>query len=252
MPRITSDLRWTWIFATIGLLVVVVVIGFLTGIVNALDSIDDGLKEADAAVVSVDGDARPLPDHVEDINANLAKIDGALKPISGQAGDILAALTSIDGSLQSVDGSLGNTAGSLSDTSGSLLSTSGTLRLVGGQLVAIAGSLRNTTSSLQSTSSSLRETSTSLKGTSSVLVRVSGLVRSINGRLIQAQRQDSQGTNQIPLNVARVNRVLVPVEADATAINLALNPINAHLNSICRANVLKTPLPGLVTPRAQC
>ncbi len=252
MPRVESDLRWTWIFATVGLLVVVVVIGFLTGIVNALDSIDRGLKEASTAVVDIDGNAKPLPGQIEDINANLRKIDGSLKPISGQAGDILSSLTSIDGSLNRIDGSLASTSSSLSNTSSSLVSTSGTLQSVAGAVSSISGSLANTSGSLRGTSASLRNTSSSLRSTSGVLVNVRGLVGSINSRLRLAETTESRGTKAIPINVGRANQVLTPINTDAKAINSGLGSVNTHLTSICQSRVLKVPLPGLVSPQAEC
>ena len=60
------------------------------------------------------------------------------------------------------------------------------------------------------------------------------------------------GTAAIPLNVARVNNVLRPVQGDTSAINGGLIPVNGHLTSICESNVLKVPVPGFVTPRPEC
>ncbi|HEV2108458.1 MAG TPA: hypothetical protein VGR16_09380, partial [Thermomicrobiales bacterium] len=58
---IATDLRWTWIFGTILILVVVVVIGFLSGITSALNSIDKALGTTDATLTEVGGEADPLP-----------------------------------------------------------------------------------------------------------------------------------------------------------------------------------------------
>ena len=76
---IATDVRWTWIFGTILILVVVVVIGFLSGITSALNSIDNALGTTDETLVEVGGDAQPLPQHVKVINGNLKDIDEALK-----------------------------------------------------------------------------------------------------------------------------------------------------------------------------
>ncbi len=46
----TSFARFLWIFTMLGLIVVVVVIGFLIGIVRALESIDHGLFTASSSV----------------------------------------------------------------------------------------------------------------------------------------------------------------------------------------------------------
>jgi len=250
--RVASDTRWTWIFATVGLLVVLVVIGFLLGITGALSSIDDGLKSADASVTDINGEAKPLPDNIEDINGNLTAIDKALKPIPGQASDILGSLTSIDGSLVRVNGSLGDTSNSLVDTSSSLVSTSGTLSTVSGSLVDTSGSLVDTSQSLRGTSGTLRTITGSLRDTSGVLVSIDGLVKNINSQLILAQRKGSNGTAMIPINVARANIILTPVEADAKAINGGLIGVNRHLTSICQSNVLKVAIPGNVTPSPNC
>jgi len=53
---VATDLRWTWIFGTILILVVVVVIGFLSGITSALNSIDKALGTTDKTLTDVGGD----------------------------------------------------------------------------------------------------------------------------------------------------------------------------------------------------
>jgi methyl-accepting chemotaxis protein len=250
--RVASDTRWTWIFATVGLLVVLVVIGFLIGITNALDSIDDGLAEADSSVTDIRGNARPLPDHVQEINSNLTRIDRSLQPIPGQATDILGSLTSIDRSLTSVNGALGTTTGSLTDTSGSLVDTSGTLQGVAGSLTDTSGSLVDTSGSLRGTSGTLRTIAGSLSDTSGVLVNVGSLVSRINTQLRNAQRRGSLGTAEIPIRVATANGVLGPAEEDAGRINTGLTGVNRHLVSICQSNVLRLPVPTQVSPSSKC
>jgi len=247
-----SDTRWTWIFATVGLLVVIVVIGFLIGIVNALDSIDDGLQEADSSVTDVKGNVRPLPDYIEDINGNLRRIDRSLKPISGQATAILGSLTTINGSLDRVNGKAGSISSSLVSTSGSLVDTSGTLGGISGSLVNTSSSLVDTSGSLRGTSGTLRGITSSLRSTSGVLVNVRGLVRSIDGRLKLAQRRESLGTAEIPINVARANAVLTPIRADTLSIVGGLTSVNRHLTSICKSRVLEIPVPGVVRPGPDC
>jgi hypothetical protein len=138
---IATDLRWTWIFGTILILVVVVVIGFLSGITSALNSIDKALGTTDATLTDVGGDADPLPGYIQKINGNLTDIDKALKPIPQQASDILASLTSINGSTGRVNAALGNTSSSLLSTSGSLVDTTGTLQTISGSLVDTSNSL---------------------------------------------------------------------------------------------------------------
>lgn len=250
--RVPADIRWTWIFATVGLLVVLVVIGFLLGITSALSSIDDGLEEADQSVTNIRGNARPLPDHIQNINDNLTAIDRSLRPIPGQATDILGSLTSINGSVNRVNSSLGDTLGSLRNTSGSLVDTSGTLQTITSSLQNTSGSLQNTSGSLVGTSGTLRRITSSLRSTSGVLVNVGSLVGRIDRELILAQRKNSRGTALIPINVARANSILRPVERDATQINEGLVQVNNHLTSICESNVLDVPVPLLIDPSPKC
>ena len=260
--------RWMWIWITIGALVVVVVVGFLLGIVSSLESIDDGLLEADQAVEGAGGDTKPLPQHIQNINGNLTKIDTSLKPITGQADEILSALRSIRGSLVSVDGSLKDTSGSLVDTSGSLVDTSGTLGNITGLLVDTSGTLGNISGSLVDTTGLLGRISPSLVDTANELVSVTGTATRIDTELKRAQSVNSLGTNAIWRRVRFLNggsfrgapstatsggpapnrSGLRPVLQDADAILAGLRSVNRHLTSVCEAPVLTIPVPGLISP----
>ena len=267
--------RWLWIWITVLALVVVVVVGFLLGIVSSLESIDDGLFEADNAVEGAGSDVDPLPQHIRNINGNLTAIDRSLKPITGQADTILSELRSIDSSLGTVNNSLEDTSGSLVNTSGSLQDTSGTLGNITGLLVDTSGTLGGVSGSLVSTTGILGRINCSLTNISRELVSVTQLAGRIDSTLVSAQSVRSLGTNAIWRRVRFLNggpfrrggaggdfgdadtsvagpgnnpNGLTPVKADAGNILGGLREVNKHLTSVCEAPVLGVALPGLVTP----
>lgn len=279
-------IRWLWIWITVGALVVVVVIGFLIGIVSSLSSIDDGLVEADSAVSGAGGDVKPLPAHIQDINRNLTRVDRSLKPISGRATQIQVSLGSVqrrlglvDSSLVDTGTSLADTDLSLADTSGqlgnittSLNDTSGTLTNVSASLVNTSDTLGGVSGSLASTSGTLRRISPSLSDTARQLVSVRTLAGRVNRTLVVAQSVNSLGTNGIWRRVRFINggpfrrpgdrndndnsvagpgnnpNGLVPVKADSGNIDGGLKQVNRHLTSICEAPILMTSIPGFVRP----
>ncbi len=229
---IATDLRWTWIFGTILILVVVVVIGFLSGITSALNSIDRALGTTDATLEEVGGAADPLPTYIQRINTNLTDIDKALRPIPRQASQILGSLVSIDRSAGRINASLSNTSRSLLNTSGSLVDTSGTLTTISNSLQGTSGGLTGTTGVLVTIRNSLRDTS-------GVLVTVGSRVRSINTVLRGVRSPQSQGTGAVPPLVQSINSAqgLSGILSDTNKINSGLTDAHNHLTSICRSVV---------------
>ncbi|MHB8656521.1 MAG: hypothetical protein ACYC91_00985 [Solirubrobacteraceae bacterium] len=269
-PTHPSFIRWLWIWITVGFLVVVVVIGFLLGIVSALKSIDRGLAEANASVSGIGSEANPLPVYIQQINKNLTSINGSLKPIPHQADQIFGALSSIHGALAQVQGSLVSTSGSLVDTSNSLVSTNGTLGTISSSLIGTSGVLTGVAGSLVDTSNKLVTISGSLIDTSRKLIAVRGQAGSIATTLNNAETVGTLGTQAIWRRVRFANggpfrapghdfnnlltggtpnpNGLKPVKMDADTIFGGLVQVNGHLASICRARVLAVFLPGLVKP----
>jgi ABC-type transporter Mla subunit MlaD len=224
VPRRTDEpsviTRWNWVWVAIGILVMAVVIAFLMGIVNALESINSGLGVADHAVTGAGGDVVPLPQHIAHVNATLGSIDTSLKPIPGQADTIISNLGTIDGHLGSIDGSLKDTSGTLVLTSGSLVDTS--------------GSLINTSGSLVDTSGILKGISGGLVDTSNVLVTVLNQATTIQHTLEDTQNPaDKLGSRNILDRVNTANGILGPAKGDTGNILGGLQNVNASLKSIC-------------------
>lgn len=205
---------WMWVWIIIGILVVLVVVGFLIGIVRALESIDAALADTTSAVTGAGGDVVPLPGYVNTVTDTLVSINGELQPIGDQAEQIRVALTDVRDSLSVVDNSLKDTSGTLVGTSGTLVTTSGLLVDTSGRLVSVASSLVDT---------------------SNVAGNILRLATDIKGTLVEAQRRESLGTNEIWRRVIVANDALVPAEADARNILGGLRGTDLHLESICAA-----------------
>jgi methyl-accepting chemotaxis protein len=216
-PAASTFARFLWIFTTFGVIVIVVVIGFLIGIVRALESIDNGLFTSSNLAASATGNVTPLPDYIHTINSALTDIDTALKPIRGQVADATASLVSIRGNARNIDASL-------TDTSTSLTSTSGSLSTVSTTLTGVTGSASSISSSLIDTSSAL--------------LNIHGIAQSIDGTLETIQNADSRGTALITPQVTDINNSLVGAEQDLVNINLQLQETNHHLTNICTSPTL--------------
>jgi methyl-accepting chemotaxis protein len=224
-PSSDTLVRWLWIWITLGILVAVVVIGFLIGIVRALNVINGGLFEAASSVTAIGHDADPLPGSLQSINTNLSGIDGSLKPLSGQATDLGVGVSKIRDALKLVDGSLKNASGALASTDHKLAPAS---QLV----VGIA--------------SSTGDISRSLADTTNILESVHDLTGRIRDTLWNAERASSLGTAGTLNQVNRVNEILRPVQGDTHTITRQLDGVNQNLTAICQSPLL------LILPPQAC
>lgn len=226
-PPGSSFVRWLWIWVTLGIIVVLVVIGFLIGIVRALESIDVGLFSASSSVAGATGDVTPLPGYIQTINSALTDIDTSLRPIRGQVSEATASLQSIKGSLQTVDASLKDTNAALGNISGSLVDTSGVLVGASGSVTSINASLIDT---------------------SNVLLQVLRNASAIELTLESIQNENSQGTALIYKQVGFANDILTAAQNDTRTINLQLQETNDHLTNICTSPTLSLLPPFKCTP----
>lgn len=239
--------RWLFTWTTIGIVLVLVVAGFLVGIVISLYSVNGNLAEASRAVTGIRGNVRTLPDAVHDINGALSRVDRALAPVPGQArtiagrlGSIRRSLVFVEGSLRSTARPLGDTAGLLGGTSRSLVGTAGLLGDTASTLAATTDPLASVSGRLRSTAHPLGGTLRSLHGTSGALGRVRHLVRRIDAILVRAERPASLGSGGIYTRVAIANGALRPAEADARQILTQLRDIDRHLVSVCESPTVTT------------
>ena len=193
--------RWTSVFTTIGILVVVVVIGFLLGIISALEAIDRSLAVTTGNVTSINSDVDPLPAHVDTINKTLDSIDVALKPIPAQADSIIGSLTDINQKLTTIDASAASTAGLL--------------------VTALSG-LRDIDSTLESIDQTARFASTNITKT----------VQSINA-VLTAAKDDTGAINK---DLDKVDGTAKHVHGICSNLqNLVGLPVGVGLTSDCVA-----------------
>jgi hypothetical protein len=207
-----SFVRWMWIFTMLGLIIAMVVIGFLVGIVRALEAIDKGLFSVTSSLESTNDDLATLPNQIGSINASLTSIDTALKPIRGQVANASASLVSIRDSTRGINASLKDTSSSLTNISRLLAGTSGML---------LHASRPAATMSI------------SLIDTSNVLLSVLGSATAIDGTLESIQNTDSRGAALVPQQLAGINGSLQGIQNDMTNINLQFQEANLHLTNIC-------------------
>ncbi|MGE3286588.1 MAG: hypothetical protein AB7J32_10865 [Pseudonocardia sp.] len=215
--------RWMWTWIALGILVVVVVIGFLIGITRALSSIDGGLFEAASSVENIGTNADPLPDALQKINEALTSIDETLKPVPGQATEIDAGLIKVKDSLAVVGPSLADTATSLVDTNTTLANTAGNLVHV----AEVGGKIDS-----------------SLADTTDILKVVLDRARAIDDKLEGIQSEDSDGTADIVKHIDIANGALGNVRDDTKGIVGGLKDVNKNLSAICGSPLLVALPPG--------
>src|SRR4051794_1512263 len=123
----------TWI--ALGCVVILVVVGYLFFISNALVSINDNLATTSVAVAGAEGNTKTLPGQLHAVNQNLAKVDAALRHIPAQTAAIEQGLRAVDTDLAPTERSLQFTASDLTDVSRDLRGTASALGSVSSGLV---------------------------------------------------------------------------------------------------------------------
>ena len=78
-----------------------------------------------------------------------------------------------------------------------------------------------------------------LSDTADILRDVRSRAGRIHGELVAAERKDSEGTAEIPVNVRRVNDQLRPIRDDTGDIVGELRGVNKNLTAICQSPVLR-------------
>lgn len=237
--------RWLYIWIAIGVVVVLVVIGFLIPISSSLRSIDTGLDHTLPPVKGVRSDVDPLAADIDRVNSSLAQIHTQLRPLPGQARQVIGHLDSIDTSLAHGEGALSHTAGTLRHTNGVLRDTAGTLDSTSGRLV-------DTEHGLTAVQTRLADVAGTLVTLSGTLEKTLGLAGSIEHTLVKAQLPSSQGSEAIWRRVQVLNggrfddrspvndKGLRSVNATGQRIDSALGQVNAHLQSICESVPLRS------------
>jgi hypothetical protein len=200
--------RWLTAWASLGMIVVLVVIAYLIFISNALANINDNLAVASKSVSDVGGNTKTLPGQIGTINANLTKINDSLFGIVPQTVTVRNNLTAIESNLVPTNNSLSSTAPHLVN--------------VASNLTATVGSLGTVTSALADTSSLLHS-----------ILHSTG---DIQGNLVGIDGKDNtHGVRGINTLIESVNGTLNGTESDLGNVLRTLHTINGHLYNVCRS-----------------
>lgn len=237
--------RWLYIWIAIGIVIVLVVIGFLIPISSSLRSIDSGLDHTLPPVKGVRSDVDPLTADIDRVNGSLAQISTQLRPLHHQAHLVIGNLDTIDTSLTHSEGALSYTHRTLGHTNGELANTSSALKSTSGNLTDAEASLNTTSQRLADVAGTLA----TLSGTLHTTLSLSG---AIEHTLVRAEVPRSQGTGAIWRRVRVLNggsfdshsrpndKGLRAIDTTGGRITTALVDVNGHLQSICESVPLRT------------
>jgi hypothetical protein len=173
---------------------------------------------------------------------------------------ITSSLANINGNLVTADKAVTGAGGNVVTLPDQVARINGSLAAIDTALKPIPGQAQDIINSLTSINGKLTATDSSLKDTSSVLVTALGTANSISSSLIETDGTQGScgggtpcgpnqlGAQNIHQRVDNANRILVPAEADASAINSQLVSVNVNASAIC--NGLKAL--GIVTGINRC
>lgn len=154
-------------------------------------------------------------------------------------------LASINGNLVTADSNVTTAGNDVVTLPDQVARINGSLAAIDTALKPIPGQAQDIINSLTSINGKLTATDSSLKDTSSVLITALGTANGISGVLIDADGTQGScgggtpcGPNQLGVQnihqrVDNANRILVPAEGDASAINSQLIQVNSNASAIC-------------------
>lgn len=208
--RVVSIQRWlnTWI--ALGAVVLLVMVGYLFFISNALVSIHHNLATAGDAVAGAEGNTKTLPGQLSALNQTLAELEVTLHATPEKTATIQQWLVTVDNDLAPTDQALRSTSSHLATVSGDLRQTASTLGTV--------------SVSLADTSQLLRQALTSTSSIGSSLTLISG---SADGGLVPINRA-----------LAPLNSSLAGSRDQLGNLDTSLRSVNTHLTNLCNATVI--------------
>lgn len=155
-------------------------------------------------------------------------------------------LASINGNLVTADTAVSGAGDDVVTLPDQVARINGSLAAIDTALKPIPGQANDIIASLTSINGKLTATDSSLKDTSSVLITALGTAGTISNQLIETDQgtagncgggvpcsPEQLGVQNIHQRVDNANRILVPAEGDAAAINSELIQVNSNATAIC-------------------
>lgn len=216
--------QWMYIWITVGSVVAIVVIIFLIFINTTLRNINGDLVVTAANVVGpdgIEGDVGDLPTQIEKVSGTLVVIEGSVKPIPTQVNTIIDLLKSLDSNVGQIDPAVARIDGNVRTILGDLRSIEGNVGGISGVVKSVDPALIDITKTLDT---------------------ITKTVVSLQGVLRDVQVAGKGSTQDIIVQLDRIQGLVNGLKSDTGNILGDLGDINTDLKGIC--NQIPPPQPN--------